>query len=61
MKEGFNPVRKNNSVGAFEVNEARAAKVRGCSLSRDTLYAPDAGVVRPVRPTAEPESKSEFQ
>ena len=55
MTEGSSPVRRYRSVGDELVNEARAENVTGSSLSSETLYAPDAGVVRPVRPTAKPE------
>ena len=54
MTAGSSPLRKKRRVGEDEVNEARAETVTGPSLSSDTLNAPEAGVVRPVRPTAEP-------
>ena len=54
MTDGSRPVRKNNSVGSEEVNDARPENVTGSPPSSETLYAPEAGVARPVRPTAEP-------
>ena len=57
MTDGSRPVRKNKSVGSEDVKDARPVNVTGSSLSSETLYAPESGVVRPVRPTAEPEGE----
>ncbi len=54
MTDGSSPERKKRRVGEDEVNEARAETITGLSWSSDTLNAPESGVVRPVRPTAEP-------
>ena len=53
ITDGSRPVRKKWSV-RLEVNEARAESETGSSLSRVTFNVPDAGVVRPMTPTAEP-------
>ena len=54
MTDGSSPVRKNKSVGSDEVNDARPERLTGSLLSSETLKPPESGVVRPVRPTAEP-------
>ena len=59
MTDGSSPVRKNKSVGSDEVNDARPETDTGTPLSSETLNAPESGVVRPVRPTAEPDGRIE--